>query len=188
MKAKTYRIKAGTTAEDLKNISGVRDNFFGIIKEDCDLLVSRDFEMPEHDFEFSVGIAFNSKNPEDWNDLDNVEVLDEDFLQPYSPFYAGQYYKRNVENFPCLEYCVEKYNEFMDSVPVLEPVQNSDALPKYSETDAGTEGAPARWNCLTLPNVSPGRFYVCPECGSVSALKLERCPDCKAKMAVEVQR
>lgn len=70
-------------------------------------------------FNFSVDIGFTD-DINNWNDCDNVIVLDEDFLQPYTPFYAN--FENDITNFPCLEKTVETYNDYMDSLDFLEEV------------------------------------------------------------------
>lgn len=56
----------------------------------------------------------------DWNDFDFVIVLDEDFGQPYTPFY--HYMNGEINLFPFLEKVIRKYNEFMSSLPFLEEI------------------------------------------------------------------
>lgn len=114
MKAKSYKLKYTPTDEQLIK-AGARNGGSWINKESV-LFISRSFYLKTFDFEFSVGLCFN-ENRSDWNDFDNVLVLDEDFGQPYTPFY--NHYKEEVSSFPCLEYCIEKYNEFMDSLDFL---------------------------------------------------------------------
>ena len=72
--------------------------------------------------DISITIAF----PEDfskWNDFDYVLVLDEAFGQPYGPFY--HYMGGKIELFPYLENVIEKYNEFMSSMPFLEEINEN---------------------------------------------------------------
>lgn len=54
----------------------------------------------------------------DWNDFDFVLVIDEEFGQPYTPFYS--YLSGEIRSFPVLRKVIEKYNEFMSSLPFLE--------------------------------------------------------------------
>jgi len=70
------------------------------------------------DHEISVNIAF----PEDlseWNDFDYILVMDEDFGQPYGPFYdfMGGEIK---EPWEALKEVIEGYNDFMLSLTFLE--------------------------------------------------------------------
>ena len=115
MKAKSYKLKYTPTNGQLID---ARAKLGGIwINKNSKLYISKFFELPEYDFEFSIDICFK-EDISDWNDFDNVLVLDEDFGQPYTPFY-GKNYKKEISNHPCLEYCIEKYNEFMDSFDFL---------------------------------------------------------------------
>ena len=116
MKAKSYKLKYTPTEEQLIKELSARSGGFWIDKN-SKLYISKFFELPEYDFEFSIDICFK-EDISDWNDFDNVLVLDEDFGQPYTPFY-GKNYKKEISNHPCLEYCIEKYNEFMDSFDFL---------------------------------------------------------------------
>ena len=115
MKAKSYKLKYTPTEGQLID---ARAKLGGIwINKESVFYISKFFELPEYDFEFSIDICFEG-DISDWNDFDNVLVLDEDFGQPYTPFY-GKNYKKEISNHPCLEYCIEKYNEFMDSFDFL---------------------------------------------------------------------
>ena len=116
MKAKSYKLKYTPTEEQLIKELSARSGGSWIDKN-SKLYISKFFELPEYDFEFSIDICFK-EDISDWNDFDNVLVLDEDFGQPYTPFY-GKNYKKEISNHPCLEYCIEKYNEFMDSFDFL---------------------------------------------------------------------
>lgn len=75
-------------------------------------------------FEISIDIGF----PEDlskWDDDAHVIIIDEDFLQPYTPFHElktdEENGKRTETVFRTLEWTVNTYNEFMRSLPFLEP-------------------------------------------------------------------
>ena len=115
MKAKSYKLKYTPTEEQLIEAGAKRGGIW--IDEESVFYITKCFELPKYDFEFSISIYFKD-DIGDWNDFDNVLVLDEDFLQPYTPFY-GDNYKKEVSNFPCIEYCIEKYNEFMDGFDFL---------------------------------------------------------------------
>ena len=115
MKAKSYKLKYIPTEGQLIDAHAKLGGIW--INKESVFYISKFFELPEYDFEFSIDICFK-EDISDWNDFDNVLVLDEDFLQPYTPFY-GDNYKKEISNHPCLEYCIEKYNEFMDSFDFL---------------------------------------------------------------------
>lgn len=72
-------------------------------------------------FEFSIDIGFTD-DINYWNDYDNVIVLDEDFLQPYIPFYTN--FENDITDFPCLEKTIETYNKYMNSLDFLEEITN----------------------------------------------------------------
>lgn len=73
--------------------------------------------------EITVNIGF----PEDlskWNDFDYILVLDEDFGQPYIPFYKYLYDDSEKSNWPtALEEIVKKYNETLRGLPYLEEIK-----------------------------------------------------------------
>lgn len=115
IRANSYKIKD----EFLKN-NHIKSSHSGgtWINKNCVSVISKTFFYNE--LEFSVDIGFPD-NLRQWNDFDYILVMDEDFGQPYTPFY-GEWYKKEVENFPCLEYVIQKYNEFLDSLDFLEKV------------------------------------------------------------------
>ena len=118
MKIKRFKLKDNVTRDDLIAL-GFR-NGGSWIKKDAELFLSRCFEYKETEFEYSISIAFNS-DINDWNDFDNVLVLDEDFCQPYTPFYEYNYGK-DITDFPTLENIIFKYNEFMSSLGIFEEI------------------------------------------------------------------
>ena len=72
--------------------------------------------------EISVIIAF-SEDLSRWNDFDYVLVLDEEFCQPYGPFYhfmSGEI----KEPWNGLKEVIEAYNEFMSSLIFLEEIDD----------------------------------------------------------------
>ncbi len=70
--------------------------------------------------EITVNIVF-PENLAEWNDFDYILVLDEDFGQPYTPFYNFLNWPEKG-SFPYLGNIVKAYNEFMSSLPYLEEV------------------------------------------------------------------
>ena len=68
-------------------------------------------------------ITLNIGFPEDlskWNDFDYVLVLDEDFGQPYGPFY--HYMGNKIPAFPELLEIVNAYNREMSKLDYLEEI------------------------------------------------------------------
>lgn len=118
MKAKSYKLKYVPTAEQLINLGFQMGGTW--IKNDAKWYKWTWFEYKNA--ELSINICFSDDTSE-WNDFDNVLVLDEDFGQPYTAFYFDNY-KKDITDFPALEYCIEKYNEFMDSFDFLEEDTN----------------------------------------------------------------
>ena len=118
MKIKRFKLKDNVTRDDL--IARGFRNGGSWIKKDAELFLSRCFEYKETEFEYSISIAFSS-DINDWNDFDNVLVLDEDFCQPYTPFY-GDNYGKDITDFPTLENIIFKYNEFMSGLGIFEEI------------------------------------------------------------------
>ena len=118
MKIKRFKLKDNVTRDDLIAL-GFR-NGGSWIKKDAELFLSRCFEYKETEFEYSISIAFSS-DINDWNDFDNVLVLDEDFCQPYTPFY-GYNYGKDITDFPTLENAIFKYNEFMSGLGIFDEI------------------------------------------------------------------
>lgn len=72
--------------------------------------------------EISVIIAF-PENLSEWNDFDYILVLDEDFGQPYGPFY--HFMNGEIEKpWGYLKEVIEAYNEFMSSLIFLEEIDD----------------------------------------------------------------
>lgn len=138
MKANTYRLKPGTTMQDILSTPGVSKGSASYVREGTDAYLSKSFyktmRVTMHDddasstwtekreYEISIIIAFDSSDLESWNDFDNVLVLDEDFCQSYTPFY-GDNYKKDVSGFPFLEWVIGEYNALFDALPVFDKVE-----------------------------------------------------------------
>ena len=70
--------------------------------------------------EFDIDIAF-TENLQNWNDFDNVLVLDSDWCQPYYPFYNYMDGKIGIKTSPkILPLLVAEYNKYMSSLEFLE--------------------------------------------------------------------
>ena len=118
MKAKSYKLKYIPTKEQLIKL-GARPG--GIwINQNSDLYISITREFPDScgDYIIYIGFPDFEEGLVEWDDFNFVLVLDDDFGQPYTPFY-GKNYKKDIQDFPCLECVIEKYNEFMDSFDFL---------------------------------------------------------------------
>ena len=119
MKIKRFKLKSNVTKEELLAL-GFKSGGSWIIK-DAELFLCKEFYYKKTHLEYSIGIAFCA-NINDWNDFDNVLILDEDFGQPYTPFY-GDNYGRDITDFPTLENVIIKYNEFMSGLGIFEEIE-----------------------------------------------------------------
>ena len=119
MRIKRFKLKDNITKEELISLGFKSGGSW--IKKDAELFLSKYFYYKEAHFEYSIGIAF-SHDINDWNDFDNVLILDEDFCQPYTPFY-GDNYGEEIKDFPALENVIFKYNEFMSGLGIFEELK-----------------------------------------------------------------
>lgn len=108
-----YRLKPGTTLDNVKQErfkdggSWINEN--SVLYKSITLI------------EDSVVLDIGFHTVEDWNDFDYVLVLDDNFLQPYTPFY-GDNYGKTISNFEYLQRVIQKYNDEMDKLSFLERV------------------------------------------------------------------
>lgn len=136
MKINKYKLRDGVTKQELLDF-GFKESGNYVIDENGEyykgkvLFYGKNFEDKHIDkqikngkektssftFEYDIDIAFKLDNINAWDDFHNVIVLDSDFCQPYYPFY--QYRAGECKPFPVLRKVVERYNEFMDSMPFL---------------------------------------------------------------------
>lgn len=121
MKIKRYKLKDGVTKEELIAFGAKEGGSFAV--KGATLLLHKfcccHFKDSKGRFSFEFTIYIGFKNDiSDWNDFDNVLILDDDFGQPYTPFY-GENFGKEIKNFPVLEECIRQYNEYMDSIPFL---------------------------------------------------------------------
>lgn len=118
MTAKSYKLKYIPPKEQLIKLGARPGGTW--INQYSDLYISITREFPDScgDFIICIGFPDFEKGLAEWDDFSFVLVLDDDFGQPYTPFY-GKNYKKDIQNFPCLEFVIEKYNEFMDGFDFL---------------------------------------------------------------------
>lgn len=133
-KIKRYKLKDGITKEQLLKL-GCREseNLSYICKgavigktnpiKICYTYKHRtkngNFKTIKTTSEFDIDIAF-TENLQQWNDFDNVLVLDSDFCQPYYPFYDYMNGKIGIKTSPkVLPLLVSEYNKYMDSLEFL---------------------------------------------------------------------
>ncbi len=93
------------------------------IRKDANWFLGKSFvakDLPDK-LNFSINIAFVNEDLSEWNDFDSVLVLDDDYAQPYTPFY-GENYGQEIHDFPILEKVIDRYNQFMDHQFYLERI------------------------------------------------------------------
>lgn len=121
MKIKRYKMKPGWRADMIVGSSKCAWHYGGIYTNSSAYFhLIKFFYKKDIDFNFTIEIEFK-ENTEDWNDLENILVIDDDFCQPYTPFYNN--FEIDVINFSALEFVIEQYNKLLDSFPFLEEVK-----------------------------------------------------------------
>ena len=113
-----YRMKPGVTLDDIKH--ELQEKHLPISTNTSYIdgwLEFSTFSMLVD--EISVNIGF-PKDVSKWDDYEHIVVIDEDFLQPYGPFY-------NIDEDPFIYALnvVGHYNKFMDSLSFLEEVSSN---------------------------------------------------------------
>ena len=68
----------------------------------------------------TILLAFD-RDMSEWNDFDNINIEDSLGFQ-YTPFF--EYWDEEVEDNCDLQYVIEEYNEWMDGLPFLAPLDN----------------------------------------------------------------
>jgi hypothetical protein len=137
-KIKRYKLKDGITKDQLLQMGCKEsENLTYICKgavigktKNIEIKISHEYKdeygnlKTIHDTsEFDVDIAFTD-NIQNWNDFDNIIVLDSDWCQPYYPFYDYMMGKMKASEAPrILPLLVAEYNNYMDSLEFLEEVK-----------------------------------------------------------------
>ena len=111
-----FRMRPNVT---LKNLKCLREGGSWIHKDATRFMLIDIYDK----YDITLNIGF----PEDlskWDDFNYVLVLDEEFGQPYTPFYAymdGTWQKRES---PVLNQIIKNYNEEMRNLPFLEEIKD----------------------------------------------------------------
>lgn len=117
MEIARFKMKPGIKLED---IPGLRDGGSWIHKKAVKFAT---FSLyAKYDITLNIGFPNDISK---WNDFDYVLVLDEDFGQPYTPFY-NRWNKVDNDFIPpkIMRYIIEKYNKIMQNLPYLEEVHD----------------------------------------------------------------
>lgn len=107
MKVKSYKIKEDTT------IQNILDNGF---EYSLDKKYLTKYIILKSDIALYIKIPL--ANILLFDDIDNIDVLDEEFLQIYHPFYARQ--KEDISDHKFLIDVITRYNEEMDKINIFE--------------------------------------------------------------------
>lgn len=129
LKIKRFKLKEGRpTQEDFERYK-FREGGSWIIKDAkwfCDKFIRKEDKDYYRDYEISFNMAFQEELSK-FDDIDNILVLDEEFGQPYTPFYGYMENNGDKEPFPpFLAWVILEYNEWMSSFDFLEEVKEND--------------------------------------------------------------
>lgn len=113
-KAKSYKLKEGIAEEDLKNVGFESRKHFRHEGEFIGSMITL-----IGDIELDIYVQ---TDPIQFDDFENIEVMDSSFGQPYTPFY-GDNYKKYINDFPYLQEVIKRYNEVMDGLKIFEEVK-----------------------------------------------------------------
>ena len=125
VKVKRYKIKDGITFEDILNHKYVINEPVTYITDSCETLAyaTTCAIYKPYNFEISITVGF----PKDVKKFDSIDcsiLIDEDFDQPYRPFYSSVNYRIDDNCFECLAFTIKEYNKFMASFyDILEEVK-----------------------------------------------------------------
>lgn len=111
MKVKRYEIVSKTTVKDLLKC-GAKE--FGNT-----LVFDKYIEVRNSDI--LIHLSF-TRNPNEWNDVDGVSVIDTDAGQLYKPFYVCRN-NDSETNSKAVNLLISEYNSFMDSLSFLKVKQ-----------------------------------------------------------------
>ena len=116
MKINRYALKNGVTRRQLEQCGFVPGGSC-LLK---DAALYRSHFIADKYGRFSIRIVFKDAI-DDWNDLDNVVVMEDDFGIRYNAFYR---HDNDRKAFPTLRHVIEEYNSFMDAQPYLERIED----------------------------------------------------------------
>lgn len=106
-KANSYKLKNNITKDDLL-VLGFKEGSWQSQYKDIECL-SKSIELVG-----SIYLYITIKtNPMEFDDFVDILVLDDDFCQPYTPFY-GDNYKQNIDDYSYLQRVVSRYNQVID--------------------------------------------------------------------------
>ena len=115
---KRYALKPGTTIASILDYVKAQGKYHiypggSWVKKDAEYIIT---------IYLYDDISLNLTFPLDltkWDDFDYIEVLDEECVQPYTPFYKAMD-GTLTEPFEFLDHVIEEYDKTMDSFPFLE--------------------------------------------------------------------
>lgn len=114
MKVNRYKIKDGVTFDDILKLPRIQDGGNYVEPSAKKMLWKELYKN------IDVNIAF----PEDlstWDDFNFILVIDDDFGQPYTPFYNHLIDPHRVP-FSFVEDVINNYNQFMSELGIFEEV------------------------------------------------------------------
>ena len=115
MRIKRYVLRENVNSDDLDKLK-FKSGSWQIAEKDK-LVMSKCIPLFD-----SIELHITIPLEKEFDDFDDILVLDNDFCQPYTPFY-GENYGREIEGFKFLERVIERYNQAMDGLGIFEEQQ-----------------------------------------------------------------
>lgn len=119
VKVKRYELNTSATISQLKSL-GFKEGYWEESTKECyvkENWLSKFYSLDaKNDIEMYLSI--NLKDLANWNDFDNIMVIDDTFGQPYGPFYTYRDGRKIlfVNQFPVLERIYTRYEKIMDEL------------------------------------------------------------------------
>lgn len=106
-KANNYKIKDNITADDLDKLGFRKGSWQNQYKDrECVSKCKKLYDSIELNLTIRI-------NPIEFDDFEDVLILDEDFCQAFTPFY-GDNYKKEIDGDAFLGKVIDRYNQAMD--------------------------------------------------------------------------
>ena len=115
MRMKRYKLRDGINSHDLAKL-GFKDGSW--LEENKNRLVMSKRIRLVGRIELNIIIPME----DEFDDFKDILVLDDEFCQPYTPFY-GKNYGAEIEHFKFLETVIDHYNQAMGTLGIFEEKQ-----------------------------------------------------------------
>ena len=117
---KRFRMKPAITIEELIHYGFKKGGSW--LNSNAEYYLPYNINKNGNRFSIEIGIPFNLN---EWNDCDFIMVIDDAFLQPYTPFHnvrCEQCKGKQSANFHTLDWVIKEYNNYLSSLDFLEEI------------------------------------------------------------------